>query len=545
MAVNALVEARAALRAAAYPLAVPSAAPARESVAALLAQIDDYLVPRMRRLDGPLLAVVGGSTGAGKSTLVNSLIRAPVCPAGVLRPTTRAPLLVGHPVDVAWFRERSFLPRLHAEGVMELVDTPRLTPGLALIDAPDIDSVVAANRALAHELLAASDLWLFLTTAARYADAVPWRLLREARHRGTMVAIVLDRVPPHARDEVSIHFARMLGSQGLGDTGLFIVPESTLDGRGLLPEIDVAPVRRWLDLVAGSRTNRARVLHRTLTGALAAAGGTVDALAAAADDQLDTADAVAADVRATFDGALSDVESGLATGAMLRGEVYARWRELVAGGELRNALRTRTGRLEVRTTLGERPAPGRRLMPALGRGVAGLVVEAGVEAARRCAEAWSAGPAGWNLLAADPGLARVWPGFAEAAHELAHDWLAWLRVASRRRGVRTPSRSYASAATFLLAAVSAVAPPSADVTADGVGPDLLRAILADDDVGMLAERARADLLQRVAALFEVEVQRRLAPVAWVDPDLPWRLRTVAARLRDAGAGLRIHEDDAA
>ena len=37
-------------------------------------QVEDYLLPRARRLDAPLLAVVGGSTGAGKSTIVNSLL---------------------------------------------------------------------------------------------------------------------------------------------------------------------------------------------------------------------------------------------------------------------------------------------------------------------------------------------------------------------------------------------------------------------------------------------------------------------------------------
>ena len=63
----------------------------------LVAQIDDYLLPRLRSMDAPLLMVVGGSTGAGKSTLVNSLVGADVSPAGVLRPTTRAPVLVCHP----------------------------------------------------------------------------------------------------------------------------------------------------------------------------------------------------------------------------------------------------------------------------------------------------------------------------------------------------------------------------------------------------------------------------------------------------------------
>ena len=56
-----------------------------------------------------------------------------------------------------------------------------IPPGLAILDAPDIDSVVAENRQLAAQLLAAADLWLFVTSAARYADAVPWDFLSGRR----------------------------------------------------------------------------------------------------------------------------------------------------------------------------------------------------------------------------------------------------------------------------------------------------------------------------------------------------------------------------
>ena len=70
------------------------------------------MLPRLRRIDAPLLTVVGGSTGAGKSTVVNSLVRAQVTPSGVLRPTTRSPVLVCHPDDVAWFSDTRVLPEL-------------------------------------------------------------------------------------------------------------------------------------------------------------------------------------------------------------------------------------------------------------------------------------------------------------------------------------------------------------------------------------------------------------------------------------------------
>ena len=95
---------------------------------------------------------------------------------------------------------------------------------MALLDAPDIDSVVSANRAIATQLLSAADLWLFVTTAARYADAVPWDLLRTAADRGTAVAIVLDRIPPEAVDEIRPHLAAMLREQGLPTAPIFTRP---------------------------------------------------------------------------------------------------------------------------------------------------------------------------------------------------------------------------------------------------------------------------------------------------------------------------------
>ena len=180
-------------------------------------QIDDYLLPRLRDLDAPLLTVVGGSTGAGKSTLVNSLVGAPVTTAGVLRPTTRSPVLVCARTDVAAFAGDRVLPGLPgsparpaARARVQLVVRDDLPPGLALLDAPDVDSVVESNRELAGQLLAAADLWVFVTTAARYADAVPWDLLRTAQERGTALAVVLDRVPPEAAAEVAADLAGML-----------------------------------------------------------------------------------------------------------------------------------------------------------------------------------------------------------------------------------------------------------------------------------------------------------------------------------------------
>ena len=75
-------------------------------------QIGDFLLPRLQRLDAPLLAVIGGSTGSGKSTITNSIAGANVSAAGVLRPTTRAPTLICHPDDMVWFAGDEVLAEL-------------------------------------------------------------------------------------------------------------------------------------------------------------------------------------------------------------------------------------------------------------------------------------------------------------------------------------------------------------------------------------------------------------------------------------------------
>src|SRR5215210_9191944 len=118
------------LRSVRLELDVPGADEARRARDDVIAQVDDYVLPRLRQMDAPALIVVGGSTGAGKSTLVNSLIGAVVSPAGVLRPTTRTPLLACHPGDVSWFEGDRILPGLaRSTGEASAGDTSlRLVP---------------------------------------------------------------------------------------------------------------------------------------------------------------------------------------------------------------------------------------------------------------------------------------------------------------------------------------------------------------------------------------------------------------------------------
>ena len=193
----------------------------------------------------------------------------------MLRPTTRSPVLVHNPADVGWFGQDRLLPdleRVHRPtndpSALQLVADSTVPEGLAILDAPDVDSVEESNRALATQLLAAADLWIFVTSAARYADQVPWEFLRQAADRSAAVAIVLDRTPPDAVDTVAAHLARMLASRGLKDSPLFTVIESPVDDNGLLPAEAVADISGWLVDLAADAEARSSVVKQTLEGAI-------------------------------------------------------------------------------------------------------------------------------------------------------------------------------------------------------------------------------------------------------------------------------------
>ena len=379
--VEALVSAveglRDAVEGASLPLDVTSRAAAEASRRQLLQQLDDYVLPRLRAIDAPLLAVVGGSTGAGKSTLVNSVVGAEVSRSGVLRPTTTSPVLVHHPDDRRWFADARILPGLarvtgqrtgeSQPGTVRLVESTTLPPGMALLDAPDIDSVVSANRAIATQLLSAADLWLFVTTAARYADAVPWDLLRTAADRGTSVAIVLDRIPPDAVDEIRPHLASMLREQGLPTAPIFTVPETTLDADGRLPTEAVDRLRSWLQALAGDARARSIVVGQTLRGAVDSLSGRTAELVVATRDQHDAAVSLRRAAEESYADALRRVDQGMTDGTLLRGEVLARWQEFVGTGEFFRQVESTIARWRDKLTAAIKgaPPPGDNLGEAL------------------------------------------------------------------------------------------------------------------------------------------------------------------------------------
>jgi len=540
-----------ALGAARLPLRTASAEDGEHTRKELAGQIGDYLLPRLRQMDAPLLMVVGGSTGAGKSTLVNSLIGAEVSAAGVLRPTTRAPVLACHPADIGWFEDDRVLPglvrttgRTAGPGGLQLVPTDHLPSGLALLDAPDIDSVVEANRALAGQLLAAADAWLFVTTAARYADAVPWGLLESARDRGTALSLVLDRVPPEAADDVAAHLRSMLAERGLGATPLLVVPETTLED-GRLPAPALAPVKTWLDGLAADADARAALVRRTLAGALASVPGRGAAVRAALEEQAAAAGELRAAVDHAYTTALADVDDAVRSGTLLRGEVLARWHDVVGTGDLMRSLESHVGRLRdrLRAIVTGRPAAEAELRTAVQTGVDAVVVAAADRAAERAAAAWRNAPAGRPLLDAAPRLDAAAPDLAARTGEEVRAWqgevleLVRAEGAGKRTTARLASLGVNGAGLTVMIAVFASTGglTGAEIVVAGgtsaLGQKVLEAVFGDQAVRTLAARARERLLERVATVLDHESARFAAVLDPVTP-APATLEALDAALRD-------------
>ncbi|GAA1711464.1 hypothetical protein GCM10009809_04630 [Isoptericola hypogeus] len=302
------------------PLPIDGAQEAAASRDRLLAQLDEHLLPRLAELSSPAVVVVAGSTGAGKSTLYNSLLGEDVSDAGVLRPTTREPVLAFHPADADLVAPG---PVTELSRVVQHEGVPR---GTALLDAPDLDSFVQQNRSTAHQLLEAADLWLFVTTAARYGDALPWQALARATERGASVAMVLNRTPKETLTTVRGDLLQRLRDHGMTDVPLFVIPDVG-PHEGLLDPSVVAPVRRWLTLLAGPDRSRA-VIVRTLKGALGALPGWVTSLADAVEAQREATHVLRRTVTDEIPAAERLARDAVAAGVVAGASVEARWRDL-------------------------------------------------------------------------------------------------------------------------------------------------------------------------------------------------------------------------
>ncbi|WP_232297778.1 GTPase domain-containing protein [Corynebacterium jeddahense] len=524
---------------------------------AIVNQFDDYVLPRLANLDAPLLAVIGGSTGSGKSTLVNGLLRERVSNPGVIRPTTRQPVLVANPGDAEWFNSPQVLPgltRSHGAGneqstTLRVVETQRVPEGLALLDAPDFDSIDDQNRALASQLLAAADLWIFVTTPARYADQLVWNFLNDAASRGIEVVVVLNRLDEKAAQTVPDDLRRMMNEAGLGQATVFTVPFVTdlgEEARGeFLGEELVAPLRDYLTSLAEDTVARRDVAGKTVAGAVEAALERVDALVARRERQENFANQLDAAIHEFYTAATRHVIDATSDGQLLRSEVMDRWQDVIGTSDVvRGFERWFSNAVDkVGSFFTGEPAPLREVETEIESGLHAVIVDAAETAAAR---AWShTGAVAPELRAdADPALARASADISEQAAQLVRDWQRALieriqdTAGDKRQRARIMSFGLNVVTVALMLAVfaSTAGITGGEVAIAGgsavVGQKLLETIFGEDTVRRMVTDARSDLNERLGELFAAERDRYHA---LTDPLLEG---ATADQIRDASAQAR-------
>lgn len=543
-------------------------ATARTLLAAMARQLDDYILPRSASVDNPLTIVVGGSTGAGKSTLVNTLLGEPLTQSGAIRPTTRHPVLLHRAEDEAALSPERFLPTLPRTRTSGMnagsqalpgldpkiaralipITTSALPQGIALIDAPDIDSVSEENRTLAKELLSAADLWLFVTTANRYADAVPWELLHEAAARSIAIAVVLNRVPEGDEEAIENDLRRMLDEAGIHAVLIHTVTEQQRDEKGMLAPVSLAPLTLWIRELGADAPARAAIARQTLAGAVDTLAGNLQVLAAEQARQQAAHQSLATIAAKEYEDALTTIDGALSDGSLLRGEVLSRWHDFVGTGDFFRSLDSTIGRLRDRvgSALRGQPAAAQKVEDALESGIHAVVLDTAARASENTRTRWRASRAGRSLLArldAPQATSAVPEQNAEAKGEVqsAEDifsaavaeqirlWqgsvLEMIREegADKRKRARFLSLGVNATAVMLMVAAFSLTGGITGIEAGiaggsgVVGTKLLESIFGEDAVRRMATRARTDLLERMADLLTEHAQPFTVVLEETDP----------------------------
>ena len=373
-----------------------------------------------------------------------------------------------------------------------------------------------------------------MTSAARYADQVPWDYLRHAAERSTSVAVVLDRTSDDALVEVRGHLARMMTSRGLSDSPLFTVPELALEADGLLPRDSVVPMIDWLHDLAADPEARAMVVSRTLDGAVRHNVMRAHDLADSMALQIEQAETLHRDADTIYRTALEAFAVQSADATLLRGEVLASWQEFVGTGELLKSVEEKVSRMRDRFVDG---MTGRRtraseVVKAIEESLQMLLVEHAEASAEQVARAWASSTAGRVLLDANRGVDRASREFRVKAERTVLDWqqavLELVRVegADKRMTARFLAFGVNGIAVALM--VTMLARDDEDGGAAALGRRLLEAIFGEATVVDLVGRTHADLESRATALLEDELQRYLA---LLDP--PDTLKAHQSSLRES------------
>ena len=526
---------------------------AKERARQLRDHVRAYVIPRARALESPLLVVLLGPTGAGKSTLMNTLARATVSRTGVLRPTTREAVLLATDADAAVLR-RGALAGIDAG---QIVRAPAATAatGVAIVDAPDLDSVERANRVIADALVEAADLGIFVTSAVRYADKVPFDVVQRIAARGLPVLIVVNRMPADGSDQrvVLDDLRRVLKDtalRGIDDAQVQIaaIAEGRVDPSGEHLEADAAaPVLQRVDELARDRERRLALARRALEGALAGLDPLLSAVAADVERAAAEGEALRAITAKSYDAELSALFEELRGGTFLRTEVLRHWESYVKADQITRFFSRGLGRIRgtiIAAIRGMPEAPVGVVEKEVTSDVVAVAVARATEAARRVASEWSSrsGPA--DQLARDPSLWSASPDLATRIRPRLHEWVASIATDVQARGAGKRDLAFGVSLgvnALAVAAMVGVFAHTAGVTGTELGivaatgflnQKLLQAIFGEAAMREMIASAR----ERLEALLGDEFLKERGRYDSLVAD-PAALRALASELRAATAPL--------
>ena len=190
-----------------------------------------------------------GATGSGKSSLLNALIGKDVARAAVRRPTTSAPLAAvlgdaGSEALLDWLEVEERHALDEGTALARAANKPARgrrarrteagTPGVVLLDLPDLDSVESAHRDIAERMTGMVDVIVWVTDPQKYADALlHHEFVRPFAGHDAVTVLVLnqvDRLREAEREGVLASLAAIARADGLESAPVLAASAETGEG---------------------------------------------------------------------------------------------------------------------------------------------------------------------------------------------------------------------------------------------------------------------------------------------------------------------------